>query len=607
MRRSIVLVLVLVVVSASCFAVRQHTSHSSRVASSSHDGTALASEVAEDSPPQALSRAGFQPGVEYQHQIEYRLLLGPANGEGGLAYHLSARATSTVSTLSASSISLRLQLSDVKLEAPGAPDSALIATRAALARPLLVDYDLDGRARRLHVSPNLEPLALNLLRELVCSTQFSAPEAPARHWNHAEFDPSGEYEAAYVASGPDRFNRNKSRYLSLTQGSHATEQRAYAARFELDAWGRVSALDVASDVALPSEQGTPSLATQTQLSVRTLTRRVVTPFVPIVDSGLVVAQLSLDADSFKSSAHAADVSALSGATLPELLGALRALAPDDRVGASNVQTRLTALFRINPRAATAALAALDRGNASAIFGALASAGTPEAQQALADAIRKEQANPELRQAALDATLLAEHPSSDMLRATQEASQSGDPESKHNASLVLGALARRSAAEDGDSSQAAVKALAEQASTANAGIERVNALNALGNSGSTQAMPAIAQSLASDDPGVRAAATQALRFVQDPSVDPLLVKSLSDGSPEVRRAALFAAGYRAYDAVGPTLESIAKQDPEPGVRSEVVSTLSQLASSDSTDALQLLNWIAEHDPEQSVRKRAAEVL
>lgn len=126
---------------------------------------------------------------------------------------------------------------------------------------------------------------------------------------------------------------------------------------------------------------------------------------------------------------------------------------------------------------------------------------------------------------------------------------------------------------------------------------IDALLRLGRSGEAEALDAVEPSLVAPDPGVRAAAYQALgRLLEhDPSrLEPHLRRGIADPDPRVRRrVVLAAAGVRGL-ALQPLLEPL-KRDPNPQVRRVVQEVLRRAPSvADGAD---------EADAPQSEQKRS----
>jgi HEAT repeat protein len=566
-----------------------------------------------------ISRAGWEEGVEYVHALDYRMRFGsttPDAADGAsMDLHLTGQWKTTVSELRGSHATLAVEIANLGLEAPRGASAVVDKVKRAFARPLFVEFDGQGRALRAHVAPELEPIALGILRDVVTSLQFTTPEQPAVRWRALEFDPAGEYEADYQARSDGLFNRKKLGYRQLAgaRGLNADPRaprpviRAYRAEFALDDWGRVARATSSAEVATPLMSDTPEFQSTSRLELRFVSRARRTGELPRRPSAFIERSLTLDPGDFKVSAENADRSTVGSASFEQILGGLDGLKTDDYQGMSAVQHRLAALLRLDAKAVDQALAALNPQNAHVILGALGAAATPEAQKALARVAADPRRSAGERQSAVDAMFSLEQPLPEAREALTVLMNDPDPELKKNASYMLGIMSRRIAESEPDEAKALVGRLATDLASATNTDERVRVLGALGNSGSPDSFQSISRSLASDDPAVRGASASALRFVPGAAADTLLAKTItSDPDPGVRRAALMAASYRAYESVAPALESAAKRESDPSVRVATVATLATLAQQDG-QSLILLEWMAHHDADAGVREQASKAL
>jgi len=106
-----------------------------------------------------------------------------------------------------------------------------------------------------------------------------------------------------------------------------------------------------------------------------------------------------------------------------------------------------------------------------------------------------------------------------------------------------------------------------------GNDRMELVIALGNSGSPEALPLLRRLSTGGELRERTQAIEALRFIDDPGVDPLLLQVL-DGAKEesVRMAVISAVRFRSIGPFAGALAEVARRDPEPTVRSAVVALL-----------------------------------
>lgn len=597
----------------SSSATNAGTSPAPASANASADSAALART------PSAISRAGWEAGVEYLHTLDYRMHFGSTAADAAaspaLEFHLRGQWKTTVSDVQGSHVVLAVEIANATLEAPGSVSALVETVKRALAQPLFVEFDGHGRALHAYVTPELEPMALGILRDLVTSLQFSTPEEPALRWRALELDPAGEYSAEYQERSDGQWSRQKTGYIRLagTRGLSANADaqrpviRSYRAEFAVDDWGRVARSTSAAEVATPLMGDTPEFLGTTRVELGFVSRARRTGALPRRPSGFVERSLTLDPADFKGSAQNADRSTVAGSSFEQILAGLDGLKPDDYQAASGVQHRLGALFRLDPSAIGKALAALNPQNAQAILGALGAAGTPEAQKALAAVATDSRRSAGERQSAVDAMFSLDEPRPEARKALTTLMNDPDPELKRNASYMLGIMSRRIAESEPGEAKAIASRLATDLASAQTAEERTRVLGALGNSGSPDAFQGISQSLASDDPVVRGASASALRFVPGAAADALVAKTItSDPNAGVRRAALMAASYRAYEPIASALESAAKVEPDPAVRVATVATLATLAKEDG-QSLILLQWMAQHDADASVREQASKAL
>src|SRR5262249_10790447 len=128
---------------------------------------------------------------------------------------------------------------------------------------------------------------------------------------------------------------------------------------------------------------------------------------------------------------------------------------------------------------------------------------------------------------------------------------------------------------------------------------------LGNAGAVRALPVLRAALAEAAPEVRAAAAHALRGVEGPEAEALLLRALSaDAEAAVRSAAAAALGSRpARAAVIAAAGEALAADPSASVRLVVLRLLWE-AREDFSQAGRLVEQAAGNDPSAEVRDLAA---
>jgi HEAT repeat protein len=569
-----------------------------------------------------LSREGWQVGAQYVQAVEYHLTLGqesePEQAGQGLNLGVKGELRSVVYEASAERVKVRYELASVQLEsATPTPEaeSGKKVCQAALAQPFAVEYDAGGRALQLLVQPDLEPIALGVLRELVATSQLTQPASPAQQWSALESDVTGEYQAEYLAAGALAWQRQKSSYARIAspQGLRAAGKaspriRGALTRFKLDDWGRAAELESHSEVSTPPalDGAGPLFVSVTDVRLRFVSRSKLAPGATAVPAGLQLVALTPGVDDFARAAGETDRAIVQGATPKQLLGDLDKVEPGDHQGASTVQVRMSALVRQQPSAIPPLISRLNAKNAPTILGALGSAGSPEAQKALADVTRDTGREGSVRQAAVDSMLSLENPTPEVPAALQTAMESEDPSLRNNSSLMLGVMSRRMGENEPEQAAAVNEKLVTDLNNATDTSDKLRLLGSLGNAGATQGLPQIAEALKSTDPAVRAQAASSLRFVKDPQADELLSSVMTtDEVVLVRSAAVAAAAFRNYAPLATALEGAAK-DAEASLRLQVVATLGTLASEDG-EALLLLDRMAQSDESKDVREHAKSAL
>ncbi len=307
---------------------------------------------------------------------------------------------------------------------------------------------------------------------------------------------------------------------------------------------------------------------------------------------------------------------LGGRTYPELLNALStAIDNQDVDGAREAVTLLTILFRTNPEALRLARAEIQRGlpvnKAEPLMGAMSMASGPEAESQLIELVNDQGLDPEAREYSITHLGSVESPSDDVISTL--AALSSDETSgplRPQSITSLGNALRRGAESGGSETQTqAFEQLIELSKTASTPIDKANSMLALGNTASLKAFPAIVEGLTSTDPMVRHSAVFALREVPGAEVDGRIVSVMtSDPQPEVRMAASSAISYRELNA--PLADGILKAvqvEPEAAVRDAALTAITQGGIDPDSPAYPIVDWVANNDPDPTLRERATQFL
>ncbi|MGH2898818.1 MAG: HEAT repeat domain-containing protein, partial [Solirubrobacteraceae bacterium] len=240
-----------------------------------------------------------------------------------------------------------------------------------------------------------------------------------------------------------------------------------------------------------------------------------------------------------------------------------------------------------------------------VAGALGSTGSPEAQAALRDAITALAGKRDHQD-----VLIAELGSLDNPDRATEAyardivAHPSDSEVRNVAQLALGNMARTLSASEPDRSEALVSEALQQSNSARTLDDRLASIYTLGNTGSSRAFAALHDAVGDPDFRVRMAAAAALRFVEGPDVEQqLLTLAATDPEPSVRAEAAQALRERSVAATTfDALAELVRREPSEAVRQTLVSVISARAEQ-FPGAVGVLDWVAQHDPKQDVRRTA----
>lgn len=517
-----------------------------------------------------------------------------------------------------------------------------------LSRGFLVELTAQGKIVGVYMQPDAGKFSQDFVRTLLATAQFVFPTtAPpdGQSWIVREEDRSGTYLARYrivsasVAGHRDwiELRKSKIRYLpdaagadQPIQGRSPAQKRLVsktdlAARFALDSGSLVS-LDgtETQDTSIQGKNVAHSETTMRFSSVKT--ERV--PPEEMERARRLSASLTANSPPLTLFARRspADVEAnvqrseLGSATPRELLNSLAALrtTSEDRDQQQAAETPLylkfKALVYVHPESSTELQPVLDTADAASpafriVAGALGAVGHAQAQSVLVHAIRARPQDPAALSNLISTLGSVPHPTVETENAMKEvAASSSDPNISGTAILALGSMAKNLNGKDPQRGAAIVSYLLQRAAAAHSEEETQHLLQALGNTGSSRAMPLLSQFASSSSPLLRAAAVDALRSIQRPQADALLLHTLvSDSDAHVRLEAAFALGFRrpsreAYDAQSKVLAA----EGDEKVRAALLNNLAKMYRQ-FPEVRNLLEQSAAKDPSEYVRKAAAGLL
>ncbi|MFP2906830.1 HEAT repeat domain-containing protein [Pyxidicoccus sp. 3LFB2] len=498
---------------------------------------------------------------------------------------------------------LRVEAGTEETPVPG--DAARQGLQAMFERPVYVAQDARGRVVAVHFDPAQDGPARRFVRSLLASTQFVAEEGA--QWSTEETDPTGDFESEYRAGGSaNTYTKTKRRYLRVAAPDSGTPPPVPRLKghlaFTLFEDGHVKEA-AGSEVV---ESGAGGIRVETRVALTS----VGVDHQPLSLSDFQAVRSTLTAERLSARERpesSLDRKLLDGATLGELL---KLLTREPRTRDST-RARLAALFRLAPAEAAHAARRVRQGEpgpalTESVVEALASAGTPEAQQALASILEDARLRPGTRASTAKVAARLEQPTVELVRALDRlVDETPDLEVRNTAALAVGSLVRTLEPPEPGRSLALLEGMLRRCQARS--VEIVTCLKALAHAGSPRGLGYVRSALLHPAPMVRGTATEALRSIPGAEVDALLDQVLlGDPSPRVRAQAVAAISQRVS---GPHLRAVAsalRADSSEQVRLEVVRMLGRWRPVD-TLAAALLQDVAYNDTSERVRRLASSML
>ncbi|MEP7122705.1 MAG: HEAT repeat domain-containing protein [Byssovorax sp.] len=534
---------------------------------------------------------------------------GESQAAQSVVVHLAGSLALTLTGQDAAGVQVRADMRSPRYDVTPRPEQD---GSASLVQPFYFTARSSGEMTAFHFAKSVPAEVRILLKGLTTALQLVTPPLPGAAWRVTEQDGSGEYQAAYrVADGA--VHKTKEKYLRTrgTKGlSPIPESSTYAVTSSLDfgidstGWPATVVEDETLDVAARSVRVVAKSKTKARL--------VSVEAHPEIKSALNDADFESDALT-SAAARAlgkrqADRSLVDGKTFPELQVPLISSDVHER---NRTQSRMAALFRLDPAAPREAEEAvlhgsIDENAKKRLLGALGSAGTPEAQQALASILETKDAPRSLRADAAVALGVSKQVTPEGEQAIVKAMDSSDKEIADTATLAAGNQARTMITEQSGDPRDVVETLIARLVAASSDEERTLCLRALGNTGDLRALPAIQPYLTHSDVALRALATSSLRFMDGSEIDALLIAAMADKDATVRVAAVGTVPARPVTPLLAALDALLHSDAEVTVRLAIVNALNLKRSEDpAVDAS--LTWAAEKDPSDAVKLLANQAL
>jgi HEAT repeat protein len=238
--------------------------------------------------------------------------------------------------------------------------------------------------------------------------------------------------------------------------------------------------------------------------------------------------------------------------------------------------RFEALFRLDPAAAARApelAREATPARSKIVVDALSLARTAASQAALAAIARDPATAKRSRGSAVQYLAHQEAPSTDVVSAVVALLDDADPELRQMARLTYGAFARSLRPAAAERARGITQDLLGRLDRASAADERAELVVAIGNTGAPEAWPVLRRLATSGAMRERAQAIEALRFVNDPGVEPFLTEILrAPGDESVRLAVIGAVRFRDPGPYASALADVARNDPAAAVRTAALSVL-----------------------------------
>ncbi len=486
--------------------------------------------------------------------------------------------------------------------------SFLEAIRKGLAEPVLVRMDDQGRIVALWLDPDLDPGVQGTARMLLAEIQCVLPTGAESAWKTTELDASGTFEVRYELdpatpkNGLTRIWKHLAQYLPSTDTGRPLSSNLKVERsIEVEGArqilfnplaGRLERLEAreihrtniaqklvaASDTRFALRRSRTSRSDARASAKAKLTSADLQLRYPATELFVVIGPQQQE--------EAVQRKELGASTIEELFATLNTAETQGLQDEGPLYLKFKAVALIHPDTCSTMGELLANANPEGLSmrllaSVLGVTGSPQAQQALADAIRRRREDWPAQAFLLPALGQCAEPSTASINLLEElAYNSLHVPIASTAQLMLGTMAFN-LARQGKPEKAAViveSALSRLSQSTSVPLT-TRYLLCLGNAGSLSALPALQTWISNSDAELRASAIYALRWIEAPEVDPILLHALdSDPAPEVRLKAIDALKFRnSTGAVVSALKGVVIGDASPRVRLAALGNLWDLRS------------------------------
>lgn len=516
------------------------------------------------------------------------------------------------------------------------------AVRSDLEKEVFALITPLGKIHSVLLDPSTGELAQSYTRAILALTQFVFPMekiTEGAEWEVQEEDTSGQYIATYrickdedanvTKTSVKSFCKKKNYYLEEHPKSRKgpaevpkkiIPEGEFMARFDFAESGLSSLRGSESQTILIQDkkvgQVTNSihissvkkeiLKTSDLASLRNLfsaREKITTPLSLYVKPSPEKAEASI---------HKRE---LGEATLESLLAELKKAESeaDPDFNSTALYLKFKSLIYLHPESCETLGKVLSRAKArsltmSILPKALSTIGHPQAQAALVKAIKAYSKDRNVLFTLLTPLATVSEPTEEAEEALRNlAFDSRDPDIRAMAQLALGAQARRISVFAPERAGKIIDRFIDELKRSSSSEMTKQLLLALGNAGSSRALPEISKLTTNPSPDLRATALRALRFIDSPQAETMLLEALRSDDSSVRVAAADALGYRKItEASFKAQKQIFLKDSNVSVRLKVLDNLWKVHQA-FPEVGHLVKKAALEDPSEDVRKAAKNII
>jgi hypothetical protein len=580
------------------------------------------------------------PGYLAGHRYDYRLKMTSKlefESRGNL-YDFDLLGTLELAPLrvGAETTELRVTLKNAQIQSriPGS-QAEFDQVLGQFAQPFIVTLK-GGRVSETFLPREVHPLVAGAFRSIGAALQLARPAKAASSWTAEEYDTTGSYTAEYraVAGDPTRIEKRKLKYSSvlLAKGQAkpsvdvTPKVRLSRGEIAVASDGRPLSINLEDELALQGAQ-TPiassvaiALTAEAEAEhaeaapglelLRSRNERFTAdqPYESRVPQA-AIDQAKINGMSFAQiTARLEELARAEKASKPRKDGESKQVSAEQAQEDSRLFLALGATFRQQPETIATALEKI-RGNTPAKFAfvdALGAAESDKARDALIALAQPATSDVKVRTTALVALSRSERPTPEAAAALK--ALIGDKEVGTQALYGVGSYCRRFR-DKGDlaRSDELGQVLLARLSAAQNEYRVVEALRAISNSGYAGAFEKTRPLLEDRRERVRAAAVRALRSMQLPDVDRILVARLvDDSSKEVRLATLETMQARTPNDTLATALKNSSSTHDPHVRYRIVELMARWRGQ-RPELRESLETVAKNEQEPKIRDLAKAAL